>query len=907
MNIKNKIISCILALILFGSISPVMAEEYTADVYSDYEISEYAQNVAIFRNIGIFDIENDIHDIVKRDEFAYMLTGFLGYGELAEAYGAKNSFDDLGENQNSVSIECAYGLGLISATGYRKFSPNDKLTPSVMVRGIIAGLGYGHQPDGSLSNSNDLYWKKAGELNVLDKNSYKDESYAVTYGELIKAFKNALSANVMKVRFKNGGFKEWYVADGDNILNTVHQCEEFKGIITATKYSDLYGGAELSDGHIAINGEVFSYEPEISNLLGYSVRYFIKDTGDDRKLVYVCKDLKKNDEKTLESEDLVQYQNRVYSYYTENYRQRKITLQQGVSVIYNGRSNVSAEKTVNMLPDKGLVKFLDNNQDGKYDVIFIEDYETIVVGSTDTVKKILYDKFEENKKLSVENIREELLSVKTTLGKEMSFEKIAVGSVVDVAMSADGMMCNMIISTAKASGILTSMDSDTASIDDVKYELAKKTYGFDTLNVGDDGTIHLDKDNQIVYIEKGQAAYEAAYLINVYLEENGEDLSAKLCNSTGNLEYLKFSNKVYINDQKEKNPENVLKKFYGEGTTEVQSQLVMLKRDAKGEIYRVYTVHKDSDETCPANGFRFYSSISGEESKYISASRRFKDNKTVLSATCKIFMIPEDVKSADADDFSVITPSGLKNDQTYGNTSRPLMSYIQGQDSLLCDYIVASSQYRKNSRIGIVKNICEAVNEDGDLCKEINYYAYSGEETIYLYQDEGIDIDRISPLDSSTSTEKYSLSTGDVIYYDYIAVNGQEKIISLSMLYDVEADTYLAKNPSTTDANASSVYYMADVWNKKAGYVGMAITGGNEISSNIIPIGPGFKTSAGNYRIEDLSGTPIYRYNPEGRRAEILTGQSTSDIITYNTSDTDYSRIIVLSVQGKAQYAYLVK
>ena len=911
MHIKNIFINIVLIVAMILGLCRTTYAEYMPQMYSEEDIAVYEQRAALLNRLDILDESKDIQDIVTREEFAHIVVRFFGFGAMAESRNTVNMFSDTSGSIYSKDIETAASLNLMSAWERDLFRPTGKLTYDVMFRAIINGLGYGNFTQPGTSGV-DYYESVArfSELKTLFTMAIRgdeDDNYGVIYGELVNFLEEALFVDIMKYSIQNGQ-QIWQVVDGENIMNTVHFCEENEGIVTATNRSELYGGAETASAeYIEIDGKLFEYDGAVHELLGYNVKYYVKQNAGDEKLIYLCPNLKKNTELTISSEDINQYKDRVYSYSDENNKMWNVKVPTGSAIIYNGRANVPDGAAIDMTPENGFVKLLDNNGDGNYEVVFVESRDTMVVGSIDAVKKIIYDKFEKDKTLSLENMEDGHLFVTSDTGKTLEFNKISEGNVLTIVMSADSVICSVTVSSIEVQGVLKQVNEEEAVIEETTYKLAPQTYGIDEAKVGKEYTGYFDEYNRLVYLEIEKDGAEAVYLIRAGIEEVEEYIFMKVCNSTGAVERLRcVKENLYLNDVKIRGSE--LNKVIGvlsdsEGV--VRPQLIIIERNSDGEVKRIYTEYEGDPSKCPYNRFSLNSSLSGDSSRYIRARQRFSDQKTILSADTQVFLIPTDPINASDNDFRVISPSDLVNEKNYGTASNPVKSYVLGTDSATCNYVVIDAAASENATIAIIEKISVTIDVDEDDTVYMKLDDARG-TVLYISSESDINLDSVAPLSTAASAKRYSCSIGDVVYYKYKTVNGKNIVTSINMLYDIESGDYLANNPSSTNMY-NNCYYMADVFAVRAGYAGMVITGGNETFSGTQSIGPGFQTSAGNFRWENISSASLYRYSSGGKVCTVLKNHPISDIVPYTVSSGGYSKIFVYSTQGNAQYCYLVK
>ena len=88
------------------------------------------------------------------------------------------------------------------------------------------------------------------------------------------------------------------------------------------------------------------------------------------------------------------YSDNEYSYLLEgNSSEKRAKIETDKIVIYNGRTTNNYQVT-DLLPTYGWVELIDNDRNGRYDIVKITDYDTYVVESYDAITEIMRDKYE---------------------------------------------------------------------------------------------------------------------------------------------------------------------------------------------------------------------------------------------------------------------------------------------------------------------------------------------------------------------------------------------------------------------------------------------------------------------------------------------------------------------------------
>ena len=898
MKFHRKLISFLIVLtVLFGS---VPASSFEIDLYSDEEVLDYQQKMELFGRIAGVSAKHDIGELVTREEFSYMLVHLFN---LRDTGANAQDFADISDTEFKNEVRIAVSNDVLTYLGDGLFHPDDPITLKDLSQGLTVALGYKDIVRDQYPDKENGYVLMAQQKKLLKGIPAKESVFAVTYGEAAKAFYNALCSSYLEYSFSGG--KSVYSESEKTFMEDILGFEEFYGVVEATPVADLYAGGELNENQIKISGYTYRYEGNINDLLGYRVKCY-RDKSMSDELIYVCIDYSRNTELTVSSKDIVDYKNRKYIYSTKSGGSKSLNVPVGCSIVYNGRAQAGSTAGFDMIPTNGGIKALDNNSDGEYDVIFIESFINLVVGTINTYENSVYDKYDSSLRIILKDIEDKFLTVQNDDGSRSEFKSIKTGDVLSIAQSADGVLTKIIISRNKAEGELKSYSDEEWKVDEASYEPSDDMHGTEMIGVGKKVILYLDKDGYIASYEFAKEDIEAVYLIDAKIARKTDVLTIKVCNQSGSVEKIECAEKIYINNIREKSHETALTKLC-DGNGAAIPQILTIKRDESGKVKKLFTVYEGAPDACPDEALMLNSTITDTSQRYIAANRIFMDYKTALSSSCRVFLIPADIKSAENEDFSVLMASELKDDQAYGNGSAPLYAYIMGGRSLLCSYVVAGATLspRRSSSAGVVKKVVKSYDEDtGNVAWQVTLYSGGGDSDNLVY-DKDVDINNIKAFSASVTSNTYKLSKGDLIYYDYDISGGKSKLTKISMVYDYESGDCLCENPSTLNVK-DSTWYVADVWLKGSGYLGLALSTENTKFSTPKAIGSGFNAAAENYRVENVSAASFFR--PEGTGSVFeIKDQSISDIVDYRTSKVNYSKVIILTKLGRAQFCYIIK
>ena len=895
-NMKNKIYASTVFLLLFMFFAAnCFAADGNMNIYSGADETEYTRNVNLFAHLGIFDAAAEIDSVVTRADFVEMLLKFVRADKIEAPDSVKGRFKDL-DGENDYMAEYAVSKGYISAYSYDMFRPNDYVLFDEAVKGIVKALGY--VPVMNKSANGDIpetsYAEMAQRAGIF-KGIVQTGGYPISYGTLIKLFKNALTADLVDYKYY-GGRITYFISGGSTVLSDLYNAEKKKGIVTADKYTDVFGDGQTAENGIKIDNVYYDFPQTYENLVGQRVEYYVSG----EKLMYVYSVQEDEDFLVIRSDDIDGFKNRTYEYTDEKSKKKHESIPSGCTVIYNGRAVKGSFGTggPNLKPDNGYVKFIDNNGDGNYDVCIVENFDTMLAESVSSGDMKVFDKLVSGKSLSLKDMKDRLVVILDADGGEKSFDSIKPGYVLSVAKSADGDMIKIIISDKKVSGAIEKITDDAVFMNDTEYE----TNGIkpDGLRPGKTGSLSLDKDGKAVYFEES-GEIDTGYVIKSGFKSGMEDiLELKVLTSAGDVEVLKCAKNVFVNDERAKKHTDVYDALGGSG-------VFTYIKNSSGEICKIYTLYDGKKEDCPNERLQLNSTMANG-TVYTAWPPSFRDGKTYFDNNTVIFCIPNKPENAEDTDFYVCSLSALEGDKAYSSETKPLKTYKLGAEKLVADCAVINSDFIvKDYRIGIVTSIARKIDEKRDTYAEIGIFNYGKTELCSLYDSEGINIDALPAASASVSAADYKLAVGDIILYDRLEQDGTVKIKSLRLLYDTQTKKYLYRNASNTAAESTSMYYYGDVYEKNGKYISTVVSGGEQTFANVGIIGDNFDRSLDNYLVEYIGSGTVCKYMADRKNPEVAFDVSTDEIVSYAAAKDKCSKVFVFSTLRNAVLCYIVE
>lgn len=485
-------------------------------------------------------------EMVKRGDFVQTV---MEVSDMMKMSGKTLSFEDVDAGSGWYkALSAAVGMFLIEDG--KNFRPEDAITLDEAAQICVKLTGYGIKAEyegGTAQN----YISKAAELGITDgltPNTY------LTCADAYRMLMNTLESDYLTWDGSN------YKQGNGNVLKSYRNIEKIKGIVTSNEYTSTGSYSQMDtdpsslSGTIGIGGTRYDVSGDFNKYLGYSVDAYITESKDgQQEVVYVCK-RKENSDAEFKSRDFEYSDGYIYD---ENNRRKKYKLNRSAEVIYNGRVyyDYNLDDLNNIC---GSVKVVDNNDDRNFDYIIIEDYYYMEVASFDRTDKIIRDTRDADKELKFED--DVVYSVYSDEEqRECDLGEVSQGSILAVKRSADSKLVDMIIMGRLVSGKIDSLTDDKMRIDGKEYYMTGYFIAndYDGIRAGKNADLYLGINDEIVASSYTENVMKYGYLVNAWLEDNGDDIGLKIFTDKGEMQYFACEDKL-ICDGKRTKTEDVL-------------------------------------------------------------------------------------------------------------------------------------------------------------------------------------------------------------------------------------------------------------------------------------------------------------------------------------------------------------
>ena len=482
--------------------------------FSDVDGTNYETPVAILRTLGIMNgyADGSFHPYVTvtRAEMAVICLHMLNIKDYGEDVSIEEvQFDDMQDHWARAAVAYARSFGIIDGHADGNFYPDEPVTYEQAIKMITATLGYdyyatlnGGYPGG--------YLNVATRLNLTKGVGLTMGAY-ITRGDVAKMVYNSLTADLMEViGYRGNGDAVYQASEDKNILSEYYDTAKITGIVEENENTGISGESTLDSGMVRIGDEIFKDGGTgIGNYLGYYVSFYAygDDTVANRTVIAFKVESSKNNYISLDA-DMIENVSLISSSYVYEYRRNdndKNTKSVKTSitplVIYNGVA-IDDYRISDIAPEYGRVTLIDNNDDGRYDILDVVDYEIMVVyNSSDRTKTVTSSYSTGARSITLEDDNEDyIVRIMDGKGNNVPFNTIKKGSVLHFAFSRDEdqSVRTVIVSNDSVTGSISGRNSDQ----DFKingnyysyYDFVLKNYD---LSIGDEGTFYLSYDGKI--------------------------------------------------------------------------------------------------------------------------------------------------------------------------------------------------------------------------------------------------------------------------------------------------------------------------------------------------------------------------------------------------------------------------
>lgn len=865
----KKILLFLMCISLLLASVPSMAEaNETKDSYNESKI--FIQSLGIEAGT-LFDCD-DFHSPVTRGEMAKYVTALLNIDK--SGYGFVRNFSDVTEGSDgAVEIHICHSLGILSGFGDSTFRPNDAVSLNDALKIMVCALGYdtiakakGGYPGGYLAVSGELGLTKGMNL---------EADVSLCKHTMAKIFENALFAP-MAVENVNGG--KFEIRKNADTLFLRHGIYQAIGKVTGNEFSTLTTKQGVGEGKLRIGEEIFKNPKHLSPIMGSKITFYYKINDDNvtKELIHFTFD--SSSVLTLDASQIVDYDGNILYYMKGNtVKEKKISKES--DVIYNNSPSVPLKKEY-LTPKTGNLTLIDNDADGICDTVVCRVYDNYVVQSVDGVRGIIFDRYDYEKTLTI-NDGNEFASLYDASGLPISPSTLTQWDIVTAYASDDGKIVDAYVTAKEMEGVPREVGEEDGkrfvSFDTKKYFVASSYKG--DIILGENALFYLDMFGDIAAVRSiRESDFEFGYLLGVKPSKNSMDsgVLVQILEIDGYLSALSTAEKIFADDSLKKTKNEKLNALIP-----MKNDVVWYSLDSEGNVNKIYSPK--------GNAFsKTWSSLKDEDGNKISSpvqityrtSAKILDGKVAIDENTKVFLIPN---SGEENLYRVSAPSFVDG------LAYSMDAYKINDDSVVSDVLVQyydgiSSPINGISPVLVVESVTLVKNADGLPVQKITGFV-SGYHATYETTDENV-LNRLKPYTADGKT--YKAEKGDMIRF---ARDSENKIREAEIIYKAKTNTLFASNPNSTSYFQGTRVSFSQVYKANGGF--MMLTPG---------LLEAYENQTG-LEIYNVSNSQVYRYDTKREEVSMATGK---DIRGFVNEGANASKVIVWTISANPSVIYII-
>lgn len=829
---------------------------------------------------------------INRGEMAELIYNIYNpFGEnIAYEPADISGYRDMKDSGYENAVKFAVGMGIMTGYDNNTFAPDENISYAQALKIFVSILGYGEAAE--KSGGYPLGYIEFANQIGLCKNIEADFNGYINRGTIALLTFRTIKTDMMSVD-KDVKSISYYTKDGDTLWNRYYGIVYDEGSITADYLTSLVSSVPVQSGSIQIDHKNFflgscRYD---TDWLGRKASYFYN--YDDETLVYVgLKDYDEKDEITLQGDDIVSCENNVYTYYNASGQKKSKSFEKTANVIYNGRFTDKQTNDV-YIPKDGYVQLIDTDRDGRYDLLKITNYTTIIVNGYSFDKCTLTDKYDSNKNLSFDDNDTDYVLLTDSTGKQTDPDSLQEYDVLTVTVSEDkriirgAMARNKTAMTLEA--VKTSADgNDICVFDGKEYKTVNGYYSYKQISglTGTSITVCMDVNGRIAAVIGAEKTKSFVYIYSIETADNDKDpdkplLILKTMDENGSYKKESISERLTVDGKKFKKAYDAYNAFFI-GGDKIVPCLSTIVRDSDGNIIDIDTPYFNTEVESKEDSLQvLYSSydddhklIADRKLRYMQTTQTF-GGRVSVPGDIKIFCVPSDKTEELTVWNSKIKDKGFigneqdiafeayKVEESYGNAA-VLVMYDR----------INGSGIDTTINLALVDDVSLVYDEEqGDSVYQISYMLDGGRKKVSC----------ISGYDAS------EIGSGDIVRF---MLDADGYITAYNIFYDYDKDTVI--NDTSDDFFSEDMTQIGYVYSKFGEFI--------NISKDLKTM-----TAAAKYediidKLKQYKGTAfrIYKYDTQAK-SDNITMASTDDLMDYIHYGEGCSKVFVHTRYGNAR------
>ena len=730
--------------------------------------------IAALANDEQFFDENS--DAVTRGEFLHAILC------LTKKYYSGNKvqiFSDVpADHKYADDVKIAADLKLISRGD--AFRPDDAITADEAAKLLVSAVDYslvaeyrGGYPSG--------YRVVAGNLGFLKGVDLKEDRISGQNATMLLF--NLLSQDINNIKYEEDGKSVSYMGGKDNLLNSIYNIYSFDGLVTAVGNHSVIMNAEYieKENYVELDGVGFELKGVLPDMLGKNVTAYAvkdKDKDKDKDKELICISEKDNSEISIKARDFESFNGENFKYYDGD-RNKTLNMESAYKVIYNGRRTSAWDKTM-ADEDFTQLRFLDNDGDGRYEILFVDTYSYGILSGVDYKNMNVGIKLEK-KQLDLSDDTS-VIEIYDSNGDETDLFRLESGMTVAIKEAADKKFYQIYVCGKSVSGNVTRISGEdkTIYIDKEAYLCSNYFYNkyikTNLIGVGQNVSVVLGMNEEAAELSDTSGSMKYAYLISCAPSSGfREKAKVKLYSADGEMKILEISDKTKIDGSGKFDCDEVYTKL----TAITLPCVIRYGVDAEGKINSVDLAETPGEDLSeirdPANSLR--KNYSKQTLTYRAGCTGFNSYALLMSST--VMIVPsQDEYLSDESKYQIGTSALLNSNVNYSTELYDIDENGNAGLALIFDDL--STDPAKNLRVSyIVEEVNECI-KNGEIMRELVCYGDKKYTSLYLPDD--VNVNKTSGKDIVPGDIIRCRMKGDLIqslFVDFDFSSGTHKFDSI--------------------------------------------------------------------------------------------------------------------------------
>lgn len=908
----NRILSFIMAVSVL--LCAVVSSPSLAQATSHTAVSASADAAGgLIEALGI-DVVCDNNEGVTRGEFVYALMQTLkcSVSQLTDL-----PYEDVSENDFFAS-SLHYALALRIVSPAERFDGNSPITWQQAAKMMVMALG--RDIEASLRGGwpyGYVYVAKSAHLD--DGALFEGIDDTINADELCILLKNFLTSYIYQIDGISG---ENFEYDGSKtVLEAFYGISQTEGIVTCNHHTALYdSNAASAEGFIEIGEITYKYNGESE--VGEFVTAYIKEktSGYASEVIYL--DNSASFSFKIYADELADIKNGKIEYYDADGNIKTKSTIQHPSIIYNGKA-YSGFDILSVSGRDSWIEAVDNNEDGRIDVIRVYSAQYMYVDSVDTLKGLIIDKNEGVIDLKASN------DIKYTIqsGNESAdLSAIIPSSVITYYKSHDSKLYHFVTDSDTITGVLSEYDSGENAyiIDGVTYPCTNyfTAHYSNSFTIGAKAALIISPNGAIIAlssIKSSDIAY--GYLIDIAPATGLETgLKVKMFTKDDGVATFRINEKTKLNGSHPPSlgaMELALRTYIDERDASIRAHLtastpkyifitatslVRYSADDEGVISQIDTADavgqltgdELTDDSLTRYAFPFDSVSGGGSTRHVySGIYYLKSSKMLhpyfkMDEKAQIFLVNLSDDVDDEKKYSVVDSSYF-NTHTHIETAK-FIPYDVDETGCLATAVlftgsIGAGALSDDSPGGVVTSITKAVAPDEEQGIKFTLLS-NGEYKSYFVTD----VDVLKTMDLDTNGDQVSDIVNEAASFDnpgfsvgdYLRVESDWRSIVTVIGKEFDSDTLTLLKTFENHGGEEIDYYYGPVYAKSNGVISMIPSMLDSFEAD-----------------RDISKRSRYSFNVSGlvsvydRATDAVTISSVDEILSYRISGENCHKILI--------------